>query len=53
MFDRLLFNLAKRRFVTEGWNFRTRSSAPAYQYRRATVDDYSREGHVTWPPWRC
>ncbi len=29
MFGRLLFNLAKRRFVTEGWNFRTPNSIPA------------------------
>ena len=32
MFARFLFSLAKRRFVTEGWNFRTRNSAPAFQY---------------------
>jgi hypothetical protein len=27
-----LFSRAKRRFVTEGWNFRTRNSAPAFLY---------------------
>ncbi len=28
MFGHLQFSLAKRRFVTEGWNFRTRNSVP-------------------------
>ena len=42
MFGRLLFSRAKRKFVTEGWNFRTRNSVPAFQYSRATTDDYSR-----------
>ena len=32
MFGHFLFSLAKRRFVTEGWNFRTRNSVPAFQY---------------------
>ena len=32
MFGRLLFSRAKRKFVTEGWNFRTRNSVRAFQY---------------------
>jgi hypothetical protein len=32
MFGHFLFSLAKRRFVTEGWNFRTRNSGRAFQY---------------------
>ena len=32
MFDRYRFSRAKRKFVTEGWNFRTRNSSRAFQY---------------------
>jgi hypothetical protein len=32
MSGHFLFSQAKSRFVTEGWNFRTRNSVPAFQY---------------------
>jgi hypothetical protein len=31
-FGHFLFSPAKRKFATEGWNFRTRNSGPAFQY---------------------
>jgi hypothetical protein len=52
MFDRLLFSRARRKFATEGWNFRTRDSVRAFQYSRTSIDDNSRADHVLRPPWR-
>ena len=43
-FGRLLFNLAKRRCVTEGSRFRTRNSVPLFPYSRVPTDVFSRAG---------